>query len=422
MAEPIRKPRDFAAPTPQNTPASASSVKPPSRAQSQPMASISEDNALGALANNPALLSMIQGRLGTLVGRSSGYIESLPSYVRDRLAGLKGLRLKNAEIEADFQRELLELEKKYFKLQEPLYARRTKIISGEEEPSVDEIEAGKAAFDEEEELFGEGSDEESENEDEDEDAEDSEPAAKPASADAADEPSDDEEETVVGIPNFWLTAFRNVPGLSDTLSDRDDDVLRYLTDVRLKYLEKPGFALEFYFADNEFFTNKKLTKTYYYQDEVGITGDFVYDHAEGDEINWTSPEVNVTIKVEKRKQRNKHTKATRTIEKTIPVQSFFEFFNPPQPPSLEEEESGEYSDFLQEQLESDFDLGELIKEKIIPRAIDWFTGKALDYEGLRGGEDGDEFDEDEEYDEDEDEDETTDGTSGAEKPAECKQQ
>ncbi len=34
-------------------------------------------------------------------------------------------------------------------------------------------------------------------------------------------------------------------------------------------------------------------------------------------------------------------------------------------------------------------MGEAIKEKIIPRAVDWFTGQALDEEG--------EFDEDEEF-------------------------
>ena len=38
--------------------------------------------AASIFAQNPQLVSLIQGRLGGLIGRSSGYIESLP--VEDR--------------------------------------------------------------------------------------------------------------------------------------------------------------------------------------------------------------------------------------------------------------------------------------------------------------------------------------------------
>ena len=46
-------------------------------------------------------------------------------------------------------------------------------------------------------------------------------------------------------------------------------------------------------------------------------------------------------------------------------------------------------------------MGEDIKEKLIPRAIDWFTGEALQYENME--EDFDEADFEDEDDEDEDE-------------------
>jgi nucleosome assembly protein 1-like 1 len=35
---------------------------------------------------------------------------------------------------------------------------------------------------------------------------------------------------------------------------------------------------------------------------------------------------------------------------------------------------------LDEKLEMDYEVGESIKEKLIPRAVDWFTGEALQYE------------------------------------------
>lgn len=54
---------------------------------------------------------------------------------------------------------------------------------------------------------------------------------------------------------------------------------------------------------------------------------------------------------------------------------------------------------LEAKLELDYQLGEDIKEKLIPRAIDWFTGEALQFE------EGLDFDEDEFEDEDDEDDE-----------------
>ncbi len=218
---------------------------------------------------------MIQGKLGSLVGRSSGYIESLPTPVRRRVAGLKGVQKEHSKLEVQFQEEVLQLEKKYFAKFSPLYEKRAKIVNGFTEPTDDEVKAGESAIGEEEE------------------------AAKPVSPD---------EERVTanptGIPEFWLSAMKNQVSLAELITDRDEIALKLLTDIRMEYLEKPGFRLIFEFADNEFFTNKVITKTYYYQEESGYGGDFIYDHAEGDKINW-KPEKDLTVRTESKKQRNK---------------------------------------------------------------------------------------------------------------------
>jgi nucleosome assembly protein 1-like 1 len=88
------------------------------------------------------------------------------------------------------------------------------------------------------------------------------------------------------------------------------------------------------------------------------------------------------------------TKQTRVVRKTVPCESFFNFFAPPKPPADDETGSSD----IEERLELDYQLGEDIKEKLIPRAVDWFTGEALQFEQL------DDFDEPEFEDED-DEDE-----------------
>ena len=49
----------------------------------------------------------------------------------------------------------------------------------------------------------------------------------------------------------------------------DHEALETLIDVRAVYAEKPlGFTLEFEFAENPYFTNKVLTRSYEFDDDV----------------------------------------------------------------------------------------------------------------------------------------------------------
>ncbi len=87
----------------------------------------------------------------------------------------------------------------------PLYDRRLTIIAGKTEPTEGEIEAGQNA----------DSDDEEEEEDEEEGA---------RIAEVKDEKSEGEEKKVDGIPEFWLTALKNHAPISDTITDRDEEV------------------------------------------------------------------------------------------------------------------------------------------------------------------------------------------------------
>ncbi len=98
--------------------------------------------------------------------------------------------------------------------------------------------------------------------------------------------------------------------LAETITDRDEDALSSLTDIRMEYLDKPGFRLIFEFAENGYFTNKTISKTYYYQTESGYGGDFIYDHADGDKIHWKADK-DLTVRIEQKKQRNKSRSARR---------------------------------------------------------------------------------------------------------------
>ncbi|KAJ1903601.1 histone chaperone, partial [Tieghemiomyces parasiticus] len=75
------KPDDLIAPTPNNTPIVTA-----------PVQTLAQPRMAGSFAPNAALVSDLQGRLGSLVGASSGYVESLPAEVQRRLQGLKSLQ------------------------------------------------------------------------------------------------------------------------------------------------------------------------------------------------------------------------------------------------------------------------------------------------------------------------------------------
>lgn len=246
---------------------------------------------------------LVQGRLSGLIGRSSGYVESLPAAVQYRLTALKGVQRDHSALEAEFQREIFELEKRFAEKYRPLYERRRAIIEGKDEPKEDEIKKGVEVEEEEEE------DEDSDFEDEEDvDDEEDDEREKPKKERGV-KPSDEElAQAPKGIPEFWLTTLKNHLGLSELITERDEDALRHLVDIRVAYPadNRSGFTLVFEFGEGakQFFENTKLEKTYYYQDEVGYEGDFVYDHAEGTKIQWKEGK-DLTVKIETKKQRNK---------------------------------------------------------------------------------------------------------------------
>ncbi|CEP16221.1 hypothetical protein [Parasitella parasitica] len=408
---------NFTAPTPQNTPINTAPITSTYRPSFPHIAEASETNTTegeadnsasasaiaGALTGNPALLTMLQGKLGTLVGRPSGYIEQLPTSVKRRLNGLKYLQSKHAELENKFQEEVLALEKKYLQLYQPLYDKRAQVINGTYEPTDEEV------------ALGEKVDEEDEEDMDNQELEEKEEKGT-QSSDAG----------VKGIPEFWLTLLKNHPQIVETITPEDEGALKHLVDVRMSYMEKPGFKLDFEFTENDYFTNTVLSKTYYYQDHA-YGGDFVYDHAEGCTVDWKEDK-DLTVTVETKKQRHKGTNKTRVVKRTVPSNSFFYFFSPPAIPDPDEEIDDEEAEGLDAKLEADYEMGEEFKDKIIPHAVDYFTGKALQYEDFDEEEDfDDEYYEDEDQDDDDDDEDDDDDDDDDSAPAkgenapECKQ-
>jgi len=315
--------------------------------------------AAGLSAEDRAgLVNALKDKLQNLAGQHSDVLESLPPKVRRRVEFLREMQSQHDELEAKFFEERAALEAKYQKLYEPLYTKRYEVVNG-----VVEVE---------------GVTTEATMEEEDKEAEEK------------------------GVPSFWDTAMKTNEVLAEEISERDEEALKYIKDIKWCRLDNPkGFKLEFFFETNPFFSNSVLTKTYHMIDD----DEPILEKAIGTEIEWY-PGKCLTQKILKKKPK-KGSKNAKPITKTENCESFFNFFNPPQVPEDEDDIDEDTAEELQNQMEQDYDIGSTIRDKIIPHAVSWFTGEAV--QGDDEFEDIEEDDEDdEEGDEDEDEDEEED--------------
>merc|ERR1712066_67079 len=258
-----------------------------------------------------------------------------------------------------------------------LYGKRVNITKGDHEPTEDECEWPSDSEDEEEQTL-----------------------AKEVNEKARlveEKKKEEEDKNVTGVPHFWLTIFKNVEMIADMIQEADEPALETLKDVTLTFSEKNpmGFTLHFHFGANDFFTNEILTKTYELKCEPQEDDPFSFEGPEiikctGCSIDWKKGK-NLTVKQVKKKQKHKSKGSIRTITKQVKADSFFNFFDPPIVP---DDPNAEVDEDTQALLTVDFEIGHYIRERIVPRAVLFFTGEALD----------DESDFEEEEDDDDDED------------------
>jgi nucleosome assembly protein 1-like 1 len=221
--------------------------------------------------------------------------------------------------------------------------------------------------------------------------------------------------------------------------------------------QKPyGYKLEFHFAENPYFANKVLTKTYELTNDIDPKDPFSFEGPDlhrslGCKIDW-KPAKNVTVKLIKKKLKPKNKKGVpKIITKEEKQDSFFNFFTTiekkpatnksPASSGAEDkavvavkgrhhadEEDEEEEDETELYRIADFEIGQYLREKIIPKAILYYTGE---YDGLEDDydeyddededEDGDEDDDDEEdEDEDDDDDDDDDDEDDGKKPGKGK--
>ncbi|KAL2534075.1 Nucleosome assembly protein 1-2 [Abeliophyllum distichum] len=227
------------------------------------------------------LVNALKNKLQNLAGQHTDVLETLSPIVRKRVEALKEIQSQHDELEAKFFEERAALEDKYQKLYEPLYSKRYEIVNG-----VVEVE----------------------------------------------DQGEDKTKEDKGVPDFWLMAMKTNEILAEEISERDEETLKYLKDIKWCRIDNPkGFKLEFFFDNNPFFKNSVLTKTYHMIDDE----EPILEKAIGTEIEWY-PGKCLTQKVLKKKPK-KGSKNVKPITKTEKCESFFNFFNPPEVPENDDD-------------------------------------------------------------------------------------
>jgi nucleosome assembly protein 1-like 1 len=293
---------------------------------------------------------------------STTFIAGLPEKVRGRVRGLQALQKQYNDLYAAYTKELALLDKKYEAEYKPLLDYRRDVIRGAKEPTSDEIQRGFP-----EEHKGHVSLDEGERTD------------------------------VKGIPAFWLRALKNDRRLRDLITERDEACLAHLVDIQCNLMENPndGFTLVFIFNENEFFEETVLSKNYKLQED---DGELVLEKATGSTITWKKDK-NLTVEQRRKKQRSKKTKEVRYVTTFEKCDSFFNFFSPPQPDDEEKDGEEEEEDYdVADRVEEDYEAGLSIKDRIIMRAVEYFTGEADS-----GSDEDEDYDEEEEEEEEEEE-------------------
>lgn len=304
-------------------------------------------------------LSALQSQLDRATNPTA-YIQSLPGVVKRRLKALKKLQSEAIAVESKFFEELHNLECKYENLYKPYLDKRYMIISAEIEP--DDNECLWPSEDEGDSLADDAK-------------------TKLTIGDQRTGDGVPPEINVQGIPDFWLRIFKNVDILSDMLGEQDEPILRHLQDIRVRLLrdKTPGFLLEFVFTPNDYFKNDVLSKEYTLSLDPDKEDLLSYEGPEivkstGCTIDWKDGK-NVTMKKVQKTQRRKGQEAKRTVTKIVRAHSFFNFFSPPQVPDGEEPDED-----TDELLSADYEVGHFLRDRVVPKAVLYFTGEALDEE------------------------------------------
>jgi nucleosome assembly protein 1-like 1 len=286
-------------------------------------------------------------------------LDNFPPAVLHRVDALKSLHGDYEDVMKQYLAERAELEAKFQAKTRTLYDKRRDIITGK-------IDAGEVVSRTTDTKDGEAADPNNNN-------------------DATDDDTLSQQDFTVGIPKFWVLTLTQMPVTASMISEHDVECLGYLTDVTCdNYENGEGFQLNFYFSsDNPYFGNEVLTKRYDVPNLL-LADEPILKNVEGCEIQWKDGMSLFERKVTKQQRgKGKNAGQIRTVTKTEPAESFFRFFTPPKMPTGEENlqtTTEEEVMKIEAAFDEDYDVAQAFRSHIIPKAVQWFLGNAMEQE------------------------------------------
>eukprot|EP01054_Gregarina_sp_Poly1_P002522 Gregarina_sp_Poly_1__2521@NODE_1683_length_3539_cov_192_490207_g1106_i0_p2_GENE_NODE_1683_length_3539_cov_192_490207_g1106_i0NODE_1683_length_3539_cov_192_490207_g1106_i0_p2_ORF_typecomplete_len344_score80_92NAP/PF00956_18/5_7e54RNA_pol_3_Rpc31/PF11705_8/6_3e02RNA_pol_3_Rpc31/PF11705_8/0_27BNIP2/PF12496_8/0_5BUD22/PF09073_10/2_4_NODE_1683_length_3539_cov_192_490207_g1106_i0831114 len=291
--------------------------------------------------------------------RESQEIALLPQTAVPTVEKLIDLHLRQLDVEAEYRAEWLALKAKYYRKLDPFYVQRSSILqSGAESSSGAKCHASCV------------------------------------------------------VPDFWLTVLAHHPSVSSMIESRDEDILKFVTDISYSWAnpdEQLDFTIVFKFAENPFFINSELTKTFKLEIDQE-TQDPILLRSVGTQILWKEGK-DITTKTVTKKQKNKRTGETRVVKENVDKSSFFHFFDSHEVPDEDvlEGMDDEEIDALENLLDTEYEVGCILRDKIIAHAVSWFLGVEDDEDEDSSEDSG--LETDDEVEDDDDDEETAAGAA-----------
>ena len=297
-------------------------------------------------------------------------ITKMPEAVQPRFKVLHMLSDERSKINDEFEKEVKALEAKFNAKKKPLLEARAALLKGENTDYSQYLEEFDATAEKLETIVAGivKTDEEKE-----EDAEEAK-EHKPVDVSHLKE--------VAGVPDFWEKAIKGNQMITQSITEKDEEVLKYISDVVAEETNDPHkkVRIEFSFRENEFFTNNKLALTVHFKDD----SDDVTE-TEGTFIEWKDGK-DLTKKKIKKKQKHKKTNEVRTIIKTVPAESFFNAFESrkmPDKADLEDDEDSETENLI-EQIDIAHDMARDVYDMYMNDALEYYLGFGQDLSDLLG--------------------------------------
>ncbi|RNF12184.1 nucleosome assembly protein [Trypanosoma rangeli] len=285
---------------------------------------------------------------------SEEFMRKLPERLQQRAKVLMHYHEEYEKLRKSFEDKETALRRNYDEVFRPFYDRRKEIVTGVNEPTDEEVAKG---FPSEHEGLVD---------------------IKVAAA--------DDEKTIAGLPGFWLRVLHNHVVSDSLIEEYDEPVLKHLMDVRSGVMDGAygSFAVAFVFEPNEFFQEESLVLGVMHKDDgVKIIRS---------PPTW-KPGKDVTVETVQKKVGGKRGKGATTKTITVPRDSFFNIFK--EPSNTDEDDDDEES--MDEQVEH---LLHVLHTRIVPCAVNFYTGEAPDGSSdLDMDSDGSEDEEDEEEEE-----------------------